>query len=120
MDGKRFDRLTRMLSRQTHRRGIAKVAAGGALSVVGLNALSRAALGQDVSAESQGYKGDDCFDNSDCRQGLKCDQDKQVCQYPRNCGGKKNAACQGDAQCCKNKNLECKNKKCRRRKKKKN
>jgi hypothetical protein len=120
VDANRFDRLSRSVGEQTNRRNMLKAAAGGTLALAGLGVLSRAALGQDVMAESRGYKGDDCFDNTDCRRGLRCSTKNSTCQYKRNCGGKKNDACQGDGQCCKGRNLVCDNKKCRRDKKKKN
>jgi hypothetical protein len=120
VDANRFDRLSRVVGEQTNRRNMLKAAAGGTLAVVGVGALRRSALGQDVIAESRGYKGDDCFDNSDCRRGLTCSGKNSTCQYKNNCGGKKNHACQGTGQCCRGKNLVCENKRCKRDKKKKN
>ena len=42
MDDRRFDRLTRQVGQQTDRRAMFKTAAGGALSLVGLTALTGA------------------------------------------------------------------------------
>jgi hypothetical protein len=114
MDANRFDRLTRSLSDATSRRGTIKVAAGGALAAAGMGALGSTVFGQDVTTESKGFKGDDCSSDNDCRRGLFC-ASSGTCKYTRNCGGKKNDACQGTAQCCKNRNLRCINRKCRRR-----
>jgi hypothetical protein len=116
MDANRFDRLTRAMGAARNRRQMAKTAGAGVLAAVGMTALGRATLGQELQAESQGFKGDDCDVNQDCRRGLLCNQSSFTCQYKRNCGGKKNDACQGTAQCCNGKNLVCRNKKCKRNK----
>jgi hypothetical protein len=115
MDANRFDRIARTLGEQRDRRGVVKVAAGGALGLLGAGALGRTVLGQDLEAESRGYKGDDCDVNRDCRKGLICDTDNFTCQYRKNCGGGKGHACQGTPQCCRNRGLTCVRKKCRRR-----
>lgn len=113
MDGNRFDNLSKTIGEQTSRRGMLKTAAGGTLAVLGLGALGRVALGQDVTAESQGFKGDDCESDDDCRRGLICNSASR-CEYTRNCGGRKRDACKKDNDCCNGKNLECKNRKCKR------
>lgn len=118
MDANRFDDLARRVGDQADRRRMLKTAAGGTLALVGLGAMGQAALGQDVDAESQGFKGDPCDDDQDCRKGLICKSNGR-CKYKKNCGGKKGDACKRDAQCCKRKNLICKRRKCRRDKKKK-
>jgi hypothetical protein len=100
---------------RTDRREMLKTAAAGSLAMVGLGAVSRAALGQDVTAESNGYKGDSCSNNGDCKKGLICNNDRDKCEYKSNCGGKKGQACKKNKDCCKNKNLTCKNKKCKRK-----
>lgn len=115
MDANRFDRFSRAVGERTDRREMLKTAVAGSLALVGLGAVSRAALGQDVTAEEQGFKGDTCTNSSDCKTGLICNQDKSKCEYKSNCGGKKNQACQKTKDCCKNKNLKCQNKKCKRR-----
>jgi hypothetical protein len=119
VESKHFDSLTRTIGEQTNRRGALKVAAAGTLSVLGLGAVGRVALGQDVTAESRGYKGDSCTDTGKrkCRKGLFCDPNTTTCQYSRNCGGTKGAACQGNGQCCQRRNLFCnENNKCVRNK----
>jgi hypothetical protein len=119
VDDKRFDNLTRRIGAETSRRTMIKTAAGGTLAVLGLGSIARVTLGQDVSAEDQGFKGDDCDKNSDCKKGLVCKDknDRKRCEYKSNCGGKKNQACKNNGDCCKNKNLKCKNRKCKRTKK---
>lgn len=113
MDADRFDHMTRMLGEQRDRRGMVKAATGSALAVLGMGALGRAALGQEVSAEGKGFKGNKCDNNNDCKKGLVCNN-KGKCEYKKNCGGKKGDACKKDKDCCKNKNLKCENKKCKR------
>ena len=115
MDAHRFDRVARIVGEQTNRRKMFKAAAGGTLSVLGMGALGRVALGQDVSAEA-GFKGQACVDSGDCRRGLVCDTTltNPRCKYKRNCGGKKSDACQNDGDCCKGRNLTCNNRKCKR------
>ncbi len=115
VDGNRFDNLTRVIGAQTDRRSILKTATGGTLAMLGLGAISRVALGQDVEAESNGFKGDSCTANSDCKKGLICNQNKDKCEYKSNCGGKKGQACKNNGDCCKNKNLKCQNRKCKRK-----
>lgn len=114
MDANRFDTLARAIGEQTDRRRIVKTAAGGTLAMLGLGAISRAALGQDVTAESNGFQGDSCDNNNDCKKGLLCNSSRGKCEYKRNCGGKKGDACKNNGQCCSNKNLKCQNRKCKR------
>lgn len=118
MDANRFDRLSRAVGARTDRREMLKTAAAGSLALVGLSAVSRAAFGQDVTAESSGFENDSCDVNNDCRTGLLCDQNRGKCKYKRNCGGKKGDACKNKNQCCSNKNLICQNRKCKRNKRK--
>jgi hypothetical protein len=115
VDQNRFDHLTRHIGEQTDRRSMFKTAAAGTLALLGVGAFGRAALGQDVGAESQGFKGDSCDENKDCRKGLICN-DAGRCEYKKNCGGKKGDACKNNGQCCSNKNLKCQNRKCKRNK----
>ena len=113
MDANRFDSLARSIGEQRNRRDMLKSVAAGTLAVAGLGAVARTALGQDVSAESQGFKGDDCDTDDDCRRGLICNAARR-CEYERNCGGKKRDACKKDNDCCNGRNLVCQNRKCRR------
>jgi hypothetical protein len=117
VDSNRFDHLARIVGEQTDRRRMLKVAAGSALAVAGLGALSRTALGEDVTTESNGFKGDPCDSNSDCKKGLICNTNNTNfrCEYRNNCGAKKNQACKNNGDCCKNQNLECDNRRCKRK-----
>ena len=117
VDAIRFDRVARIVGEQTNRRNMMKAAAGSALAALGMSAVGRVALGQDVSAEA-GFKGQACVDSGDCRRGLVCDTTltNPRCKYKRNCGGKKSDACQGNSDCCKGRNLTCQNRKCKRNK----
>ena len=116
MDGNRFDALSRVVAEQTDRRGMVKAAAGGALALLGTGVLGRAALGQEVSTESNGFDGDECKKNQDCRKGLFCNKsnnkNKGRCDYRKACGGKKNDACKNSGQCCSK--FRCKNRKCKK------
>jgi hypothetical protein len=113
VDQYRFDTLARHIGQQADRRSMIKTAAAGTLAVLGMGAVGRAALGQDVDAESNGFKGDSCDDSNDCKKGLVCN-DNGRCEYKRNCGGKKGDACKNNGDCCKGKNLKCQNRKCKR------
>lgn len=114
MDANRFDRFSRAVGARTDRRDMLKTAAAGTLALAGLGAVGRAALGQDVTAESSGFKNDNCDVDDDCRTGLICNQSRGKCEYKRNCGGKKGDACKNTGDCCSNKNLKCQNRKCKR------
>ena len=50
MDAKTFDRVARIVGDQTSRRTMFKAAAGSTLAVLGMSAVGRVALGQDVSS----------------------------------------------------------------------
>ena len=113
MDDSRFDRLSRMVGEQTDRRGMLKAVAGGTLAMVSAGVLGRTAFAQDVEAESNGFKGDKCKKNNDCKKGLKCGSNDR-CKYKKNCGGKKGDACKNNGDCCGD--LRCKNKRCKRKK----
>jgi len=114
MDEKRFDQLSRFVGDQTDRRHMLRAAAGSVLAAAGLVALARTALGEDVIAESRGYKGDPCDDSTDCRTGLVCNQSRGKCQYRKACGGLKKDACKKDGDCCQQQNLVCTNHRCKR------
>jgi hypothetical protein len=115
VDDNRFDALSRTIGEQADRRRMLKTAAAGTLAALGMGALGRVALGQDVSAESNGFKGDKCDRNSDCKTGLICNSNFK-CEYKKNCGGKKGDACKNNGDCCNGKNLKCKSRKCKRNK----
>jgi len=112
VDTNRFDNISRMIGEQTDRRGMLKTAAGGALGVLGLGAVTRVALGPDVEAE-KGFKGQPCKRNSTCKRGLFCNVDGR-CEYKASCGGKKNDACKNNRDCCGGFQCDKKKKKCRR------
>jgi hypothetical protein len=115
VEADRFDRLARTVGDQTDRRSMLKTAAAGALALTGMGALGRVAFGQDVEAEKQkGFKGDKCNNSNDCKKGLRCNNNGK-CEYKKNCGGKKGDACKKTKDCCKNDNLKCKNKTCKRK-----
>jgi hypothetical protein len=114
VDQNRFDSLTRRVGAQSDRRSMIKTAAAGTMALLGMGAVGRVALGQDVSSESNGFKGDDCDDNKDCKKGLVCNS-RNKCEYKSNCGGKKNQACKNNGDCCNGKNLKCKGRKCKRK-----
>src|SRR5688500_17820912 len=126
VDKNRFHNLARNIGVQASRREMMKAAAGSTLPVLGMAAVSRAALGQRVGAEARGFRRDDCSDNANvCRQGLECDPDSLTCEYlqtnSRKCGGKfrgkKGDDCESNSDCCRRKNLFCNNnEKCRRQK----
>jgi hypothetical protein len=119
VDANRFDSLARNIGEQRNRRDMLKSVAAGTLAVAGLGAVARTALGQDVSAEAQGFEGDECDNSDDCKKGLVCktrSSGNKRCEYKKNCGGKKNDACKNNGDCCKNKNLKCQNRKCKRQK----
>jgi hypothetical protein len=114
VDTNRFDNISRMIGEQTDRRGMLKTAAGGALGVLGLSAVTRVALGQDVAAEG-GFKGQNCNKDANCKKGLICNQTRGKCEYEKKCGGKNGDACKKNNDCCGG--FQCKGKKCRRKKK---
>lgn len=116
MDANRFDNLTQNVGEQKTRRTMIKAAAGSTLAVLGIGAVGRVALGQDVSAEARGFRRDDCSRNADiCRRGLECNATTLTCEYrqtpSRRCGGdyrgKKGDECERESDCCKKKNLTC-------------
>ena len=80
MDANRFDNLARNVGEQSSRRTMIKAAAGTTLAMLGLGAVGRVALGQDVQAEARGFRRDDCSWNANiCRRGLQCDPVTLTC-----------------------------------------
>jgi hypothetical protein len=134
LDNRRFDRLSRHVGAQTSRRGAFKAAAGGALALVGLGAVSRKAAAQT------GLEGDSCLSTADCRAGLECRGASSgllggllagqpygppgitdsppfapstgVCRFRNNCS-REGQACNRNDDCCDG--LECNNNRCRNR-----
>ncbi len=135
MDANRFDSLTREVATRTDRRGVLKTVAGGALALLGVNALRRGA-----SADT-GFEGDVCATNDDCKTGLVCSGNSTGllggslagtpygpgvsipliegstgrCRYHTNTCAKVDQSCQRTDDCCGDQNLVCHNKKCKRR-----
>jgi hypothetical protein len=110
MDANRFDAIARVVGTSSDRRGLLKSAAGSALGLVGLSALSEGALAK-------------CKNDKDCKNGDVCDHDKCVecaknkdCKDDKRCENnkcvecKKNSDCKNDKVCDKNKNtcVDCK------------
>ena len=88
MDSARFDTLTRSLGTQSARRGMLRAAAGSALGLVGLAALSDGALAK--------Y----CDKDKDCRGNDVCDRRKNrcvECVNKKDCGP--NQKCNGNNKC---------------------
>lgn len=132
MDADRFDRLSRRVARQADRRSMFKVAAGGALALVGLKATRREA------AADTGFEGDECFSGEDCREGLVCQGSSPGllggslagipygpgvsipltqgstgrCRYHNEGCGRERQVCQRNDDCCSG--FSCPNNRCRR------
>ena len=83
MDANRFDAIARVVGTSSDRRGLLKTAAGSALGLVGLSALSEGALAG-------------CKRDKDCTNGQQCDNNKCV-----QC--KKNSDCKNNQKCNNNK-----------------
>ena len=103
LDDQRFDDMTRVLGRQSARRGMLKAATGGVLGLVGLSALADSALAAR------------CRRNNDCRPNERCVNRRCVeCDRDRDCS---NGQFCVDNQCvdCR-RNRDCRNnEKCNRR-----
>lgn len=132
MDAERFDRLTRQVARQTDRRNLVKAVAGGTAALLGVVGLDRKVAAAD------GYDGDECFTNADCRDGLSCQNASRGvlggavaegpwgppitqalpvfagssgrCRYQNGCGGDGDA-CSSNSDCCGG--FSCPNNRCR-------
>ena len=136
MDPKRFDRLARHVGDQSDRRHIVKVAASGALALLGLGAArtrSQAASGRD---------GDSCSTSADCETGLICQGASSgllggiiaegpygppaassifgpregTCRYRSgdDCA-RSGQYCRNNSDCCNGLNLVCRGQECQRR-----
>jgi hypothetical protein len=98
LDSQRFDCLTRSLSNETSRRGIAKAIAG--LAIAGAAApLGIEIAGATEAAKKCGGKHDKCNNNGDCCKGLKCKHNGK-CKYKNSCGGKKGDFCKKNSDSC--------------------
>lgn len=113
MDGDRFDSLSRSVGEETSRRGMLKAAAGGALGLLGLGAVS------DGVWAGKGFDGNKCKKNKNCGKGLECrgakkkknGKDKKgKCRYTDGCGDKGDL-CKNNSDCCGSR--KCRNNSCR-------
>jgi Cys-rich repeat protein len=110
MDAKRFDTIARVVGSSSDRRGLFKAAAGGALGLVGLSALTDSASARRCTTY------DDCPANKLCdnRKCVECKNDRncsngRVClknQCVRTC--KTNPDCDRNEFCVKQVCVECK------------
>ena len=135
MDANRFDRLSQHVGKQASRRSMIKAAAGGAVALLGLGAVSRAA------AAATGFNGDTCDASGDCRDGLVCQGASTgllggslagipygppgislpfltgksgTCRYRDGCA-RNNQACRRNDDCCNGEDLFCDNNRCKKR-----
>jgi hypothetical protein len=107
MDAERFDAISRALGTQSRRRGMLKVAAGGALGALGLSRLTDSALAGK------------CDTNKDCRGNDVCDKNKCVeCKSDKDCSKKDICDRNKCVECTRNKdckkNEKCQNQKCKK------
>jgi hypothetical protein len=135
MDANRFDHLSRQVAKQTDRRSVFKVVAGGAVALLGA-----AALGRNAAAAS-GFKGDTCSSSDECGSGLVCQGNTTgilggtladfpvgppgftlpvltgrtgTCRYRNGCGSEGDL-CNSNSDCCNGDNLHCPDNRCRKR-----
>ena len=110
MDGKVFDALTKGVGRGCTRRTAFKGLVGG---LFGLGLAGDAAA--RVGTEACGRKGQKCFRNTDCCQGLRCrnggDPDNQgTCDFKNGSGGQGDF-CRSDRDC--DRRFVCRRSRCR-------
>jgi Cys-rich repeat protein len=107
MDAERFDTISRALGTQARRRGMVKVAAGGALGLLGLSRLTDGALARSCGDDS------DCNGNKVCARGkcVECKSNKD-CSSRNVCDNNKCVECTRNKDCGKNK--KCVNQRCRK------
>jgi hypothetical protein len=105
VDSTAFDNLARGIGRTADRRTALKGLAAG---VFGLGAVRAVAVGAQDAADGPSVaacaiKGDPCFRNTDCCQGLKCDNGGDTSQEGRckfkNNSGNKGDWCEKDKDC---------------------
>ena len=109
MDAERFDAISRALGTQSRRRGMLRVAAGGALGALGLSRLTDSALAKKCDKDNdcdgkdvcKNGKCVECKNDDDCKSGEFCDDNTCVeCLKNKDC--KKNQRCKNNQ--CKKKN----------------
>lgn len=111
MDSTRFDLVTRAIASEATRRGVTRAALGGALALMGAEALAA-----DVGVEAKKGDGARCSDDDDCGRGLFCkrikkkgkngkrDKTRNECRYEDGCG-LRDDYCDESDDCCDN--LKC-------------
>jgi len=97
MDANRFDGIARVVGTSSDRRDVLKVAIGGALGLVGLSALTDAALAEEVVADARR-----------CKKNNDCPNNKPKCVHKRCVECKNNNGCKNNQTC--NNNNKCVNK----------
>lgn len=131
MDADRFDRLTRHVAGQASRRNIIKAVGGVTVAFLGVAGLRR-------EAAADGFDGDTCITNTDCGDGLTCENASRGalggliaegpwgppiagalpffagssgrCRYRNSCGGSGDT-CRNAGDCCGG--FNCPNNRCR-------
>ena len=111
MDDIRFDLIARAFGSDTTRRGIARLAAGGALALIGAGTIAA-----DVGIAAKKGDGARCSDDEDCGKGLFCkrikkkgksgksEKTRNECRYEDGCGIRDDYCDESD-DCCDN--LKC-------------
>ncbi|MCC7025109.1 MAG: helix-turn-helix transcriptional regulator [Thermomicrobiales bacterium] len=108
MDDQRFDAITEAIGAAPSRRAMFRALAGGALAMVGADALA-----EELGIEKKGGDGDKCKKDNDCGKGLYCKKIKKKrkhgkhkkkkiryeCRYRNGCGKKKDY-CDSNDDCC--------------------
>lgn len=67
MDEQRFDAMTEAIGAAPSHRAMFRALAGGALAIVGADALA-----EELGSEKTGGDGDKCKNDNDCGKGLYC------------------------------------------------
>ena len=109
MDGMRFDFVTRAIGNAASRRGVARVALGGVLALLGAEALAA-----EVGIAARRGDGARCDNDDDCGRGLFCkkiknkgkkgNKTRRECRYEDGCG-QRDDFCDESDDCCSN--LKC-------------
>ena len=108
MDADRFDAISRVLGTQSRRRGMLKAAAGGALGLVGLSALTDSAFAKKCNKDKDCSGDDVCDNNGKC---VECKNDDD-CPSKEFCDDKTCVECLKNSDC--KSNQRCKNNSCKK------